>query len=77
MRPPACNYTRAAWFWWHQRATVAIPKSPELRRGWIHFVENAGYNEWADANNIVVLYPQARTANLGFANPQGCWDFWG
>ena len=53
----------------------AMYSSPES--GWTHFVENAGYNEWADANNIVVLYPQARTANLGFANPQGCWDFWG
>jgi poly(3-hydroxybutyrate) depolymerase len=38
------------------------------------FYRNAGYNRWADTNNIVVLYPQAaRTA----ANPHGCWDWWG
>eukprot|EP01137_Pigoraptor_chileana_P019917 Opistho-2@81608 len=30
------------------------------------FVENAGYNGWAEANNIVVLYPQiAPTAIYG------------
>jgi poly(3-hydroxybutyrate) depolymerase len=59
--------------------------------GWTYFVENAGYNEWADTNNIVVLYPQA-TARLSSLSPfewifpgmymqhvngEGCWDFWG
>ncbi|MTH62427.1 extracellular catalytic domain type 2 short-chain-length polyhydroxyalkanoate depolymerase [Paracoccus litorisediminis] len=41
-----------------------------------------GYNGWAEANNLVVLYPQAiavpapaflPTRN----NPKGCWDWWG
>ena len=36
------------------------------------FVRDAGYNRWADTNNIVVLYPQ--TSN---AAPNGCWDWWG
>ena len=36
------------------------------------FVEHAGYNAWAEANGIVVLYPQA-TANA--LNPKGCWDW--
>lgn len=48
------------------------------------FVERAGYNEWADANRIVVLYPQV-AARSGLAwgswrwvyNPKGCWDWWG
>lgn len=48
------------------------------------FVERAGYNEWADANRLVVLYPQTRPRS-GFAwgslrwvyNPKGCWDWWG
>ncbi len=43
------------------------------------FVEGAGVNEWADANKIVVLYPQA-TATKDFGlplNPMGCWDWWG
>lgn len=45
-------------------------------RVWTHFVENAGLNEWADANDIVVLYPQVLTTALG-GNPLGCWNFWG
>lgn len=44
------------------------------------FVTKAGFNEWADANRIVVLYPQA-AATLAVPatplNPQGCWDWWG
>lgn len=36
------------------------------------FVNNTGYNRWADTNNIVVLYPQT-----GTAAPNGCWDWWG
>lgn len=38
------------------------------------FVENAGYNEWAESNNIVVLYPQSAK---GTGNPYGCWDWFG
>ena len=38
------------------------------------YVKNTGYNEWADTNNIVVLYPQAFN---GTKNPLGCWDWWG
>jgi poly(3-hydroxybutyrate) depolymerase len=41
------------------------------------FVENAGVNEWADANRIVVLYPQLKSSNFMPINPKGCWDFWG
>ena len=44
---------------------------------WTHFVENAGFNEWADANGIVVLYPQVLTMARGGINPFGCWNFWG
>jgi poly(3-hydroxybutyrate) depolymerase len=39
------------------------------------FVRDTGYNRWADANHIVVLYPQTGTATS--ANPNGCWDWWG
>jgi hypothetical protein len=35
-----------------------------------------GYNEWADTNNIIVLYPQVDPTAFS-ANPQGCWDWWG
>lgn len=36
------------------------------------FAKNAGYNRWADSNNIVVLYPQT-----GKGATNGCWDWWG
>lgn len=39
------------------------------------FVSEAGYNEWAETNRIVVLYPQALKNN--FSNPNGCWDWFG
>jgi len=38
------------------------------------FVKTAGYNEWAESNDIVVLYPQAAKNIL---NPQACWDWYG
>lgn len=37
----------------------------------------AGYNRWADANRIVVLYPQAAMSHAWPLNPRGCWDWWG
>lgn len=41
------------------------------------FVRNAGYNDWAESNDIVVLYPQAAKSMFMPLNPQGCWDWWG
>ena len=48
------------------------------------FIRHAGYNEWAEANRILVLYPQAaavtgRVAGIpvDWPNPKGCWDWWG
>ncbi len=41
------------------------------------YVEKAGFNRYADSNNIVVLYPQSRASNLMPMNPQACWDWWG
>ena len=48
------------------------------------FVREAGYNRWANANRLIVLYPQA-IARSGWSyrnwsfvfNPNGCWDWWG
>jgi poly(3-hydroxybutyrate) depolymerase len=40
------------------------------------FVQQAGINEWADNNNILVLYPQAIISSTP-RNPEGCWDWWG
>jgi len=48
------------------------------------FVRLAGYNRWADTNQLVVLYPQVmKRAGWAFGtwsfvwNPNGCWDWWG
>ncbi|PVY81347.1 hypothetical protein C7414_10183 [Cupriavidus alkaliphilus] len=38
------------------------------------FVRGAGYLESAEANRIVVLFPQVVVSRH---NPLGCWDFWG
>ena len=42
------------------------------------FVRDAGYNAWADTNDLIVLYPQAIKRFSPFVwNPRGCWDWWG
>ncbi|MCW8091426.1 extracellular catalytic domain type 2 short-chain-length polyhydroxyalkanoate depolymerase [Alteromonas sp. ASW11-130] len=41
------------------------------------YVLNTGINEWADSNNIVVVYPQTKKSIFMPLNPQGCWDWWG
>lgn len=41
------------------------------------FVKQLGLNEIAEANNIVVLYPQAQKSTFNPQNPNGCWDWWG
>jgi poly(3-hydroxybutyrate) depolymerase len=38
------------------------------------FYRHGGYNRWAEANAIVVLYPQVAANSV---NPEGCWDWWG
>lgn len=38
------------------------------------YYKHAGYDRWADANGMVVLYPQAAANSL---NPHGCFDWWG
>ena len=41
------------------------------------FARQAGYNRWADANRMVVLYPQVAKSRFWPVNPRGCWDWWG
>jgi poly(3-hydroxybutyrate) depolymerase len=51
----------------------------------MQYVNNTGYNKWADTNNIIILYPQAVTDSTSHAtwdsgsvaNPNGCWDWIG
>jgi poly(3-hydroxybutyrate) depolymerase len=40
------------------------------------FARDAGFNRWADAMHLVVLYPQTR-ASYAPLNPKACWDWWG
>ncbi|MBK8168504.1 MAG: hypothetical protein IPK64_21345 [bacterium] len=50
------------------------------------YVLRAGYNEWAENNKIIILYPQAAKFGLPLEpdgrdaqhkNPGACWDWWG
>jgi len=38
------------------------------------FARDTGYANWADANHLILLFPQV---SAGAVNPQGCWDWWG
>ncbi|MFE2561138.1 PHB depolymerase family esterase [Streptomyces sp. NPDC059352] len=40
------------------------------------FVEGAYLNEYADTNDMIVLYPQAAPTATP-ENPNGCWNWWG
>ena len=44
-------------------------------------IDRVGYNEWADTNRIIVIYPQTRARSLPLPtqplNPMACWDWWG
>jgi poly(3-hydroxybutyrate) depolymerase len=41
------------------------------------YYAHGGYNEWADTNHIIVLYPQTIASSIMPLNPLGCWDIWG
>lgn len=42
------------------------------------YFTTTGYNEVADTNNLVILYPQAEGRDDDVTqNPDGCWDWWG
>ncbi len=40
------------------------------------YIENTGYNAWADSNRLIVLYPQTTASPFAPFNPQACWDWW-
>ena len=41
------------------------------------FITESGINEWADTNNVVVMYPYAIASQSNPSNGNGCWDWWG
>ncbi|EIJ42790.1 poly(3-hydroxybutyrate) depolymerase [Beggiatoa alba B18LD] len=74
-------------------AYAYIPKSCETSKCKVHialhgcfqgahevndvYYTHTRYNEIADTNNLIVLYPQAQVSKEIPLNPMGCWDFWG
>ncbi len=38
------------------------------------FATQSGFNEWAESNELIVVYPQIEKSLF---NPKGCWDWWG
>jgi hypothetical protein len=43
----------------------------------VSFLTHIGLNDWAESNNIVMVYPQTTDSIIDPINPQGCWDWWG
>jgi poly(3-hydroxybutyrate) depolymerase len=41
------------------------------------YYAQTGYNYMAEANDLIMLYPQVQPSNAAPLNPEGCWDFWG
>jgi len=41
------------------------------------YYTDGGFNGWAEANKIIVVYPQAVKSELFPENPEGCFDWWG
>lgn len=41
------------------------------------YYTRSGLNEYADSNNLIVLYPQTVATTVTPLNPNGCWDWWG
>lgn len=41
------------------------------------FARGTGFNEYADSNDMVILYPQTEKSMVSPFNPNGCWDWWG
>lgn len=76
-----------------ESAYAYIPQSCETERCKVHiafhgceqaaavigdaYYTSTGYNEIADTNSLIVLYPQAEPSEAIPYNPKGCWDFWG
>mgnify|MGYP001819825271 CR=1 FL=1 len=41
------------------------------------FIEQSGYLPWAEANGIVLAFPQVEKSLVAPLNPHACWDWWG
>lgn len=77
--------------WFYPRGWIYVPRECEQGGCRLHvalhgcqmnpdyiqdqFAQFSGFNEWAESNRVVVLYPQS--AKQAPANPYGCWDWFG
>ena len=70
--PPGCGATGA-----NCKVHVAIHGCKQSAESvGNQFYTDTGYNNWADNNKLLVLYPQVNKSWLPL-NPEGCWDWWG
>ncbi|WP_207458051.1 hypothetical protein [Azospirillum sp. SYSU D00513] len=60
----------------HQNEDMINEGSYDPRHKYL-FAADAGYNDFAERNNIVILYPQAAASSAMGGNPNGCWDWFG
>jgi len=68
--PPACKTAQGC------RVHVALHGCNQSREEvGDAFVKESGFAQVADANRLVVLFPQAKA--ITGINPEGCWDWWG
>lgn len=70
--PPGCSTTGA-----NCKVHVAIHGCKQsVQSVGKQFITDTGYNNWADNNKLMVLYPQVNKSIIP-SNPEGCWDWWG
>lgn len=51
-------------------------KIPQL--GALRFAMDSGYGEYAEANDLMILFPQTEITSANYPlNPKGCWDWFG
>lgn len=60
----------------HGRVHVAFHGCEQCADLTMEYVYDSGYNKWAEANNIIILYPQTIGTSSPL-NPKACWDWWG
>ncbi len=68
--PPACSEAGAACKL-HMVLHGCAQSASQVQTA---FIEQSGYLQWAESNNIVLAFPQAK---VSMANPLACWDWWG
>jgi hypothetical protein len=42
-----------------------------------YYIKNTGLNQWAEGNDIIIIYPQTAMEGPSPVEENGCWDVWG